>query len=125
MNTAAKFGIVPSPSDQCGSCLPLMLAISAKEQDVATRVDGPDGGLTNAVVIGNGLHVEIVADDDTALSELLSKNFAQHGSGQGRRHLIVNGAEQHVGAHDHRHPRSGRHGEWDKLDGAQALERVR
>ena len=91
----------------------LVVASAADQHAVAARFDGEHRGRRHRVLVGDGLHLEIVAQDDPVVAQLLAKQPRHDAAGQGGRTLLVERRNQDVGGHDRRdaggHGRPERH----------------
>ena len=87
----------------------LLIVVSAADQHaVAARLDGQHGGRRNRVLVGDRLHLEIVAQDDAVVAKLLAQQTRDDAARQRRRPLLVERRHQDVGGHDRRD--AGLHG---------------
>ena len=101
-----------------------VVAAAADEDPVAAGLNGQDSRSRDLVVVRDGLHLEVVAQDDAVEPELLAKQSSDDVSRQRGGPAFVQGWKEHVRRHDHGHLRPDGRVERHELDLAQPRERV-
>ena len=97
---------------------------TADQQRVTPGGNGVDRGLGHRVTRRNGLHFQVVRDNDALIPELLSKDPVHDVGRQGRRALLIQGHGEHMGGHDERHLFLDCGVERHELDGPQPIRRM-
>ena len=103
----------------------LRLVVAAADQHAVTAgLDREDGRRRDRVLGGNRFHLEIVAEDDAVVLQLVAQQVGHHAARQRRGAFLVERRHQDVRGHDRRHAGLNRRLEWQEFHAAETVRRM-
>ena len=97
---------------------------AADQETVAAGGDRLDGGVRHRIRPGDGLHLQVVAQDDALVTELVAQQRMDDAWRQRGRLLFVERGDQHVRGHDEGDPRANGLAERHELDASEPVWRM-
>jgi hypothetical protein len=87
----------------------------AHEDDVAACLGGGHRGFAGRPAIGEGLHLDVVRDDDAPIPQLFPEQLLHHAAREGRRRLLIQLSNEEMARHEGRHSGLDGHAERTQL----------
>ena len=75
--------------------------VSVKQQDVGTGIHGQHKGLIEGIVIGDGLHEQLIADDHPGIAHLIAEHLGYRFVGERGGIIRIDVTVKQVSGHDH------------------------
>ena len=98
--------------------------VPANQHAVATGGDGLHGGIRDAVILRQRLHLEVVAEDDAIEAEFVAEEVEDNAARQRGRLLLIDRRHEHVRGHDESHTLPDRGFKRHALDAADPVGRM-